>query len=189
MTALALTAVGGTGGQAGLEEVNVSTKVHMDGIYAAALNSTVPIYRRSLRRFAAWGCLKTYVALAADHLVAVELAGQGLQGGLDDTTAQAEHQVQSRLLLDVVVRQGAAVLQLLARENKALLVWGNALLVLDLGLDIVDRVRGLDLQGDGLAGKGLHEAVLRNDVSICAALRRSCDNRLEMSSSMSSKSC
>ena len=31
------------------------------------------------------------------------------------------------------------------------------LLVLDLGLDIVDGVRGLDLKGDGLASKSLNE--------------------------------
>jgi len=61
-------------------------------------------------------------------------------------------------LLDVVVAESAAVLQLLAGENQALLVRGNALLVLDLALDIVDGVRGLDLKGDGLARKGFYEA-------------------------------
>ena len=55
-------------------------------------------------------------------------------------SAQAQHQVQGGLLLDVVVRQGAAVLQLLASKDQALLVWGNALLVLDLGLHILDGV-------------------------------------------------
>ena len=33
----------------------------------------------------------------------------------------------------------------------------DALLVLDLGLDILDGVRGLDLEGDGLAREGLDE--------------------------------
>jgi hypothetical protein len=42
---------------------------------------------------------KTYVALAADHLLAVELAGQGLQRRLDDTTTETENKVKSRLLL------------------------------------------------------------------------------------------
>ena len=65
--------------------------------------------------------------------------------------AQAQHQVQRRLLLDVVVRERAAVLELLAREDQALLVRGDALLVLDLGLDVLDRVRGLDLERDGFA--------------------------------------
>ena len=55
-------------------------------------------------------------------------------------TAQAQHQVERRLLLDVVVGQGAAVLQLLAGKDQALLVGGDALLVLDLGLDVLDRV-------------------------------------------------
>ena len=61
-------------------------------------------------------------------------------------------------LLDVVVGEGAAILELLASKDQALLVGGDALLVLDLGLDIVDRVRGLDLEGDGLAREGLDEA-------------------------------
>ena len=51
------------------------------------------------------------------------------------TAAQAQHQVERGLLLDVVVRQGAAVLELLPREDQALLVGRDALLVLDLGLD------------------------------------------------------
>ena len=65
--------------------------------------------------------------------------------------------VEGGLLLDVVVREGAAVLELLASEDKTLLVGRDALLVLDLGLDVVDGVRGLDLEGDGLSGEGLHE--------------------------------
>ena len=64
-------------------------------------------------------------------------------------------------LLDVVVAEGAAILELLAGEDETLLVWGNALLVLDLALHIVDGVRGLDLEGDGLARQGLNEAVAR----------------------------
>jgi hypothetical protein len=44
--------------------------------------------------------------------------------------------VKGRLLLDVVVRKGAAVLELLAGEDETLLIRGNSLLVLDLGLDL-----------------------------------------------------
>jgi hypothetical protein len=44
------------------------------------------------------GSRETYVALAADHLVAVELGGQSLQRGLDDTTTEAEDQVEGGLL-------------------------------------------------------------------------------------------
>lgn len=60
-------------------------------------------------------------------------------------------------LLDVVVRKGAAILELLSGEDQALLVGGDALLVLDLGLDIVDGVGRLHLKGDSLTRQGLHE--------------------------------
>ncbi len=56
--------------------------------------------------------------------------------------------MQRALLLDVVVGEGAAVLELLAREDEALLVGGNALFVLDLGLHRVDGVGGLDFESD-----------------------------------------
>jgi hypothetical protein len=54
--------------------------------------------------------------------------------------AKAEHQVQSGLLLDVVISKGAAILELLAREDETLLVGRDALLVLNLRLDHVDGV-------------------------------------------------
>ena len=84
------------------------------------------------------------------------LARQGLHEDLH-ATSQPQHQVQGAFLLDVVVRKRAAVLQLLACEDQALLVRGDALLVLDLRLDVVNGVTGLDVQGDGLARQGLHE--------------------------------
>ncbi len=49
--------------------------------------------------------------------------------------------MESRFLLDVVVGESTAILKLLAGEDQTLLIWGNALLVLDLGLDVVDGVR------------------------------------------------
>jgi len=73
------------------------------------------------------------------------------------TTAETKNQVKSRLLLNIVVGQGTAILELLAGEDKTLLVWGNALLVLNLGLDVFDGIRGLNLEGDGLAGQRLDE--------------------------------
>ena len=65
--------------------------------------------------------------------------------------------MEGGLLLDVVVSQGAAVLELLAGEDEALLIRGDALLVLDLSLDVLDGVVGLHLEGNGLARQGLHE--------------------------------
>ena len=37
------------------------------------------------------------------------------------------------------------------------MIWYLPLLILDLGLHIIDSVRGLYLKRDGLAGEGLHE--------------------------------
>jgi hypothetical protein len=76
------------------------------------------------------------VALAANHLVLPELERELEEVGVDfggvgaalalATTAEAEHQVQRRLLLDVVVGQGPLVLQLLPGEDEPLLVRGDA---------------------------------------------------------------
>jgi hypothetical protein len=63
----------------------------------------------------------------------------------------------SRFLLNAVIRKSTAVLKLPSGEDQALLVRGNAFLVLDLGLDVVDCVRRLHLKGDRLAGRGLDE--------------------------------
>ena len=65
--------------------------------------------------------------------------------------------MERRLLLDVVVTKGSAILQLLASKDEALLIRRDALLVLNLCLHIVDGVRGLDLKGDGLACERLNE--------------------------------
>jgi hypothetical protein len=92
---------------------------------------------------------KTGVADTADGLLTVVLGSEGLKRGLNDTTTETEDQVEGRLLLDVVVRKGATVLELLAGKDKTLLVRRNALLVLDLGLDVVDGVGRLNLEGDG----------------------------------------
>ena len=53
--------------------------------------------------------------------------------------------------------QSSAILQLLAGKDQSLLIRGNTFLVLDLGLDVVDGVGGLDIKSDGLASEGLHE--------------------------------
>ena len=68
-----------------------------------------------------------------------------LGGGVDlllallATTTQAEHEVKGRLLLDVVVRKSAAILELLTSEDQALLVRGDTLLVC-AGLSLVLRI-------------------------------------------------
>ena len=96
-----------------------------------------------------------------DSIGGLDLEGDGLPSeGLHEdlhTTTETKDQVKSGLLLDVVIGEGATVLQLLSSEDKTLLVRGNSFLVLDLLLHGLDSIGGLDLEGDGLSGKGLHE--------------------------------
>merc|ERR1712173_186170 len=61
------------------------------------------------------------------------------------------------LLLNVVVTQSSAILELLSCEDQSLLLRGDSFLVLDLGLDIGDRVIGLNVQGNRLSREGLDE--------------------------------
>jgi hypothetical protein len=44
---------------------------------------------------------------------------------------------------------------LLSGKDQSLLIGRDTLLVLDLGLDIVDSVRGFDLEGDGLSSEAM----------------------------------
>jgi hypothetical protein len=57
----------------------------------------------------------------------------------------------------LLIRESPAVLELLPGKDKSLLIRGDALFVLDFRLDIVDRVRGFDLEGNRLAGQCLDE--------------------------------
>ena len=65
--------------------------------------------------------------------------------------------MQGRLLLNVVIRESATILQLLAGKNQALLVRGDTLLVLNLRLYVVDGVGRLNLESDRLTREGLDE--------------------------------
>lgn len=65
--------------------------------------------------------------------------------------------MESGFFLNVVVGEGAAVLKLFTSENQALLIWRDTLFILDLRLDVVDGIRGLDFESDGLASEGLDD--------------------------------
>ena len=84
------------------------------------------------------------------------LTREGLDKNLHATT-EAKDQMKGRLLLDVVIRESTSIFELLSGENQALLIGGNPFLVLDLRLDVVNGIRGLDLKGDSLARQGLNE--------------------------------
>lgn len=65
--------------------------------------------------------------------------------------------MESRFLLNVIVGQGAAILQLLASENQTLLVRRDTLLVLDLRLNVINGIAGFHLESNGLASEGLDD--------------------------------
>ena len=96
-----------------------------------------------------------------DGVSRLDLDGHGLSGeGPDEdlhSTAESQDQVDGGLLLDVVVAQGARLVELLAREDQALLVVGDALLVLDLLLQRLDRVSVLHFDGHRLSAESLNE--------------------------------
>merc|ERR1719336_1454646 len=85
----------------------------------------------------------------------------GLDEDLHRTTTKAEDKVEGGFLLDVVIREGPAIFQLLSSENEALLLRWNALFVLDLCLHVGDRVVGLDVKSDRLSREGLDEDLHR----------------------------
>merc|ERR1712226_1692980 len=73
------------------------------------------------------------------------------------SATQAQHQVKGALLLNVVIRKSSAILKLLAGEDQALLIGRDSFFILDLGLHVVDAVRGFHIKCDGFAREGLHK--------------------------------
>jgi hypothetical protein len=99
-----------------------------------------------------------YLAIRLNPVVLESLQGDGLIHtlgllglGVDllfallTSSTEPQDQVKSRFLLDIVITQSAAIFQLLSGKDQTLLIRRDSFLVLDLGLDIIDSVRGLDI--------------------------------------------
>jgi hypothetical protein len=67
------------------------------------------------------------------------------------SSTKTEDQVQGGFLLDVVIGESTSIFQLLPSKDQTLLIRGDSLLILDLGLDIVNGIRWLNIERDGLA--------------------------------------
>ena len=63
--------------------------------------------------------------------------------------------VQIDLTLLLLIGESPAILELFSGKDKSLLIGRDALLVLDLRFDIVDRVRRFDLEGNRLPSQSL----------------------------------
>jgi len=96
-----------------------------------------------------------------DGVAWLDLEGDGLSGeGLNEdlhTTSESQDEMESGLLLNVVIRKGSSVLELLSSEDESLLIGWDSFLILNLGLDVLNGVRWLDLEGDGLSSESLDE--------------------------------
>ena len=64
-----------------------------------------------------------------------------------------------------VVSKGAAILELLASEDQTLLIRGDLFPILNLLLDVLDTVGGVDIQGDSLTSQSLDEKLLKKSKS------------------------
>ena len=94
---------------------------------------------------------KTRVALAANHLLAVVLLGEGGEGGLDHTTSHLEEHFKSGLSSNAVGTDSLRVLEFLASENQALVLVVDVFLLLEHLLHVLHGFRGLDLKRDGVS--------------------------------------
>merc|ERR1711957_238866 len=61
------------------------------------------------------------------------------------SSSETKNQMKSRLLLNIVVTQRAAIFQLLSSKDETLLVWWDTFLVLNLSLDVVNGIRWLNI--------------------------------------------
>jgi len=82
------------------------------------------------------------------------LASQSFDENLH-ASSETEHKMQSGFFLNIVVRQGPAIFQLLSSKDETLLIWGNAFLILDFGLNVFNGVRWFDLKGNSFSSQGL----------------------------------
>jgi len=90
-----------------------------------------------------------------------DIKGDGFTSeGLDKdlhSTSEAENKMESGLFLDVVVGESSTIFKLFSSEDQSLLVRRDTFLVLDLGFDVLNRIRRLNVKGDGLSSEGLNK--------------------------------
>merc|ERR1712173_446410 len=77
------------------------------------------------------------------------------------SSSQSKHQVQRRLLLDVVIRQSPSILQLLSSEDQSLLLRWDSLFILNLGLHVLDGIIWFHIQRNSLSRQRLDKDLHR----------------------------
>ena len=94
------------------------------------------------------------------HIESDRLSSESLDKNLHAAT-ETKDQVERGLLLNVVVRESTTIFKLLTSKDQTLLIRRNTFLVLDLRLDVVNRVRRLHIEGNGLPSEGFDENLKR----------------------------
>jgi hypothetical protein len=102
------------------------------------------------------------IASSANHLVAFVLSGKFCKCWLDldltvTTSSKSKDKMEGGFLLDVVVRKGSSIFQLLSSKNESLLIRWDTFFVLDLGLHVLNGVCWLNIKSDGFTRERFHE--------------------------------
>ena len=61
--------------------------------------------------------------------------------------------MESRLFLDVVIREGSSVFELFTGKDESLLIWWDSFFILNFSFDILNWIWGFDIEGDGFTSK------------------------------------
>ena len=89
---------------------------------------------------------------------------------------------QKLTFLNIIIGQSAAIFQLFSGENQPLLIWRDALLILNLCLNILDGIRRLYLKGNGLPRQGFDENLHGDFLTLTHAMKIYFEKEEEMSS-------
>ena len=83
---------------------------------------------------------KGSITLSANHLLTFVLSCESSEVWLNfnrshTTASKSENEMEGRLFLNIVIRKGTTVFELFTSEDESLLIWGDALLILDFSSD------------------------------------------------------
>ena len=91
----------------------------------------------------------------------LNIKGDGFTSeGLDEdlhSSSKSEYQMESGLLLDVVIWKSSSIFKLLSSEDESLLIWWDSFFVLDFGFYIFNGISWLNIEGDSFSSEGLDE--------------------------------
>lgn len=118
---------------------------------------TLVLFRQTVLAAKLEAAMRAFSNKVDGRILALPVGTGTILTSLFGASTKTKDQVKSGFLLNVVVRQSATIFELLAGKDKTLLIRRNAFLVLDLGFDVVDGVRGLDFESNGLARERLNK--------------------------------